>query len=385
MNKKEVAEIKKQFTPERNVITRICGCYVDGEKDIKFKSKEAFHSISEEEAFKYFDIFRHTLSGTIEKNLINIEFPLEQESEGGTQEFLLKLRDSKLENDDLVDEFYNKIIEFYDYGENYYITLIHSIYDIPGKSSDGIDMFDASDNVYDYILCSICPVKLSKGGLSYDGEANCIGERVRDWVVDAPVKGLLFPVFNDRSTDIHSILYYTKNTNDLHPELIEELIGTSAPPLSANDQKETFNTIISDTLGEECDYEVVKTIHENINELIEENKDEPEPLIFRKGDVKRILENSGVSDEKIQTFDQEFEASAGERASLVAANITGGSKFSIETPDIVIKVNPERTDLVETRIIDGRQCLVIAVDDHIEVNGINVRTTKPLGEQSEMV
>ena len=167
MNKKEISEIKKQFTPENCSITRICGCYVDGEKNKKTELKEAFLSLSEEEMFKYFDIFRKSLSGTIGKNLMNMEFPLEQESEGGTQHFLMKLRESKLTDDALVESFYDKIIENYDYPENYYIILIHGVYDIPGKSSDGSEMFDASDEIYEHIMCCICPVKLSKAGLCY--------------------------------------------------------------------------------------------------------------------------------------------------------------------------------------------------------------------------
>ena len=143
MNKKEVLEIRKQFTPENCAITRICGCYVDHEKEKKMEMKKAFLSLPEEEAFKYFDIFKHTLSGTLGKNLINMEFPLEQELNGGTQEFLLKLRDSKLEDDLLLDEFYDKVIENYEYGENYFIVLIHAVYDVPGVAKDGMEMFDA--------------------------------------------------------------------------------------------------------------------------------------------------------------------------------------------------------------------------------------------------
>ena len=162
MNKKEISEIKKQFTPENCSITRICGCYVDGEKNKKTELKEAFLSLSEEEMFKYFEIFRKSLSGTIGKNLMNMEFPLDQETEGGTQHFLMKLRESKLTDDALIESFYDRIIETYDYPENYYIILIHGVYDIPGKSSDGAEMFDASDEIYDHIMCCICPVKLSK-------------------------------------------------------------------------------------------------------------------------------------------------------------------------------------------------------------------------------
>lgn len=375
MNKKEVLEIRKQFTPANCAITRIAGCYVDHEKNKKMESKLAFLSLPEEEAFKYFDIFKKTLSGTMGKNMLNMEFPIDQEMPGGTQEFLMKLKASKLEDDMLLEEFYDKVIATYEYAENYYIILIHAMYDVPGRSSDNMEMFDASDEVYEYLVCSICPVSLSKAGLSYNAESNCIQDRIRDWVVDMPDKGFLFPAFNDRSTDIHGVLYYTKKSEDLQPELIEQLLGARMP-MSANTQKETFQMLIEDTLGEDGDYETIRNIHDTLNDMIEEHKEEPEPLQLDKTDVRKVFEKSGVSSEKMECFDQNYEETAGEKTSLLATNITETKKFQIETPDIVIKVNPERADLIETRVIDGRQCLVIAVDDHIEVNGVNVRTLK---------
>lgn len=375
MNKKEVLEIRKQFTSANCAITRIAGCYVDYEKNKKMESKSAFLSLPEEEAFKYFDIFKKTLSGTMGKNMLNMEFPIDQEMPGGTQEFLMKLKASKLEDDMLLEEFYDKVIATYEYAENYYIILIHAMYDVPGRSSDNMEMFDASDEVYEYLVCSICPVSLSKAGLSYNAESNCIQDRIRDWVVDMPDKGFLFPAFNDRSTDIHGVLYYTKKSEDLQPELIEQLLGARMP-MSANTQKETFQMLIEDTLGEDGDYETIRNIHDTLNDMIEEHKEEPEPLQLDKTDVRKVFEKSGVSSEKMECFDQNYEETAGEKTSLLATNITETKKFQIETPDIVIKVNPERADLIETRVIDGRQCLVIAVDDHIEVNGVNVRTLK---------
>ena len=381
MNKKEILEIRKQFTPANCAITRICGCYVDHEKNKKMESKEAFLSLPEEEAFKYFDIFKKTLSGTVGKNMLNMAFPLDSEMPGGAQEFLLKLRNSKLEDDMLLEEFYDKVIATYEYAENYYIILIHAMYDIPGKSSDGMEMFDASDEVYEYLLMSICPVSLSKAGLCYNAQDNRIEDRERDWIVDMPDKGFLFPAFNDRGTDLHSMLYYTKKSEDLQPELIDQLLGAEMP-MSADTQKEAFQMLIEDTLGDESDYETVRNIHETLNDMIEEHKEEPDPLALDKTEIRKIFENSGVDAEKMEDFDHKFETNAGEKTSLLAANITETRKFNIETPDVVIKVNPDRADLVETRIIDGRQCLVIPVDDHIEVNGINVRTIKFQSEES---
>ena len=373
MNKKEVLEIRKQYKPEECSITRICGCYVDGNKEVLAQSKEAFLSLPDEEIFKYLTIFKQTLSGTIGKNLLNMEFPLEQEMPGGTQDFLLQLRDSKLQDDMLLEEFYQKIIEHYNYGENYYIILIHVAYDVPGKSTDGSEMFDASDDVYDYILCSICPVHLSKEGLCYNPATNQMENRIRDWLVEPPVKGFLFPAFNDRSNDIHSLLYFSKQAEDLQPEFIENALGCRFP-MSAGSQKDTFQAVVMNTLGDSCEYEIIRNIHDGLQEIIEEAKEAPEPPVLTKPEIKRLLANSGASHESIEQFDTSFDCIAGESAEFLVSNIAETRKFSIETPDIIIKVSPERSDLVEQKIIDGIPYLVIPMTDQIEVNGVRIRT-----------
>jgi len=375
MNKAEIVEIKKQFTPDRCTIDHICGCYVDHEKNKVMVDKRAFMSIPEEEMFKYLDIFKHTLTGTIGKNLIPLEFPIDEEIEGGTQYFLLNLRNSHLEDDALVDEFYDKVIANYVNAENYYIILVHAMYDIPGVTNDKIENDDASTDVYDFILCSICPVKLSKAGLGYNEHDNKIEDRFRDWVVDAPTKGMLFPAFIDRNTDIHNMLYFTKKPEDLQPEFIETLFG-GRPPMSAPDQKDTFTAIITDTIGENASYDTVKNIHENLEQMIEDHEDDKEPLTVGKEDIRALLSDSGVPSENMEYFNKNYENCVGtnEDYPLLASNIAAGKKFEVKTPDVEIKVNSDRTDLVETRIIDGRQCIVIKVDDHVEVNGINVRT-----------
>lgn len=372
MNKKEIAEIKKQFTQERCAITRICGCYVDGEKNKKTELKEAFLSLPEEEMFKYFAIFRKALSGTVGKNLLTMEFPLASEEAGGTQDFLMQLRASSLKDENLLEEFYDKIIENYYSVENYLILLIHAVYDIPGKSSDGEEMFDASDEVYDHILCCICPVTLSKPGLSYDEESNAFHTRICDRVVNMPDIGFLFPAFHDRSTDVHSLLYYAAKPEELRMEFVEPVLGCNLP-LSAGDQKETFQTIVEETLGDACDYEVVKNIHEKLNEMIEEKKDEPDPVVLDRAEVKRLLEYSGVEEEKLSYFEEKYEEAAGTDTCFVASNVANTRQFEIKTPDVVVKVSPDRMDLVETKVINGRKCLVISLDNSVEVNGITVR------------
>ena len=371
MIKQEVNELKRLYTPSNCSITRICGCYVDGEKNRKTEFKEAFLSLPEEEIFKYFELLRKTLSGTLGKNLLNLDFPLSSEEAGGTQEFLLKLRDSKLKDEELLSQFYDRIISSYEYVGNYLILIIHDAYDVPGKTTDGLTMEDASDSVFEYMLCCICPVNLSKPGLSYDASANEFHNRIRDWVVEMPECGFLFPSFNDRASDIHSTLYYSKNPEEPHQEFVTDILGCSLP-LTAGSQKETFQTLIEETLGEEADYEVVKSIHENLTEMIEEHKEIPEPLTLDKKQVKTLFEKSGVEEEKLETFDQLYDAAAGETTSLLVNNVANTRSFEVKTPDVVIKVNPERADLVTAMTVEGKRCLVIELSDQVEVNGIKV-------------
>lgn len=372
MNKKETLEIRKQFTNENCAITRICGCYVDADKQIRTELKEAFLSLPEEEIFKYYEIFRKTLSGTVGKNLLNMEFPLEQEMLDGTQAWLLRLLGSRLTDDALLEEFYEKIIHSYSYGENYYIILIHAAYDIPRRAEDGTELFDASDDTYEYLLCSICPVKLSKAGLCYNAEKNSIEDRNRDWLVEAPEAGFLFPAFNDRNTDLHSMLYYTKNPEALQPALMEEFFGCQTP-LSARGQKETFQELLTEALGESCNYETVVNIHENLNELIEEKKDLPDPPTLTKPEVKNLLLQSGVSEETMEHFEEQFDITAGEKTEFLATNLTSTKTMEVRTPDVIVKVSPEKAALLETRIIDGRSYLLIQIDDQVEVNGVIIR------------
>ena len=383
MNKKEISEIKKLFTTTHCAVTRICGCYVDAEKNQKTKLKEAFLSLPEEEMFKYFNIFRKSLSGTLGKNLVQMEFPLEQEASGGTQEFLLQLRNSQLRDDALIEEFYQKVIENYIDPENYYIILIHGAYDIPARASDNLEMDDASDYVYEFLLCSICPVKLSKPGLHYNADANTIENLIQDWIVEAPDIGFLFPAFTDRNTDIHNLMYYSKKPDVIQTDIINNLLGCRIP-LSAKTQKETFHTIIEETLDNSCDFETVMAIQENLNEMIEERKEDPEPLTLDKYEVKRLLADSGVENEKLEEFDDLYASVVSdEQAGFVASNVASTRSYEIRTPDVIIKVSPDKAQLIESKVIDGITYLMIQATDQVEINGIAVKSPL-LKENSEM-
>lgn len=372
MTRKELNEIKSQYTLEDCGILRLCGCYVDGERNKITQFNENFLNLPEEEKHKYFDIFKKTLSGTPGKNLVDMKFNVDAYADEGARTFLMNLRDSGLKDDRLLNEFYDRIINNYSYVGNYLILLINQVYDIPAVTTDNIEMDDASDEVYSYILCSICHVNLSKPGLGYDEEDNNFHDKKQNHMVDVPDVGFLFPAFNKRSADEDMTLFYTKDVSEFEDGLIDCLLDC-AVPLPAKQQKETFTSLVNEALGEEADLEIVKNIHENLEQIIEEKKQEsPAPVMLDKTEMKDLLEKSGVKEEKLENFEEHFEMAAGEHGKLVASNVSSGKKFEVKTADVVIKINSDKTDIVSTQVIDGRQCLVIQIDERLEVNGISV-------------
>lgn len=372
MTRKELNEIKSQYTLEDCGILRLCGCYIDGERNKITQFNENFLNLPEEEKHKYFDIFKKTLSGTPGKNLVDMKFNVDAYADEGARTFLMNLRDSGLKDDRLLNEFYDRIINNYSYVGNYLILLINQVYDIPAVTTDNIEMDDASDEVYSYILCSICHVNLSKPGLGYDEEDNNFHDKKQNHMVDVPDVGFLFPAFNKRSADEDMTLFYTKDVSEFEDGLIDCLLDC-AVPLPAKQQKETFTSLVNEALGEEADLEIVKNIHENLEQIIEEKKQEsPAPVMLDKTEMKDLLEKSGVKEEKLENFEEHFEMAAGEHGKLVASNVSSGKKFEVKTPDVVIKINSDKTDIVSTQVIDGRQCLVIQIDERLEVNGISV-------------
>lgn len=374
MNKKEISEIKKLFANENSVISTICGCYVDGDKNKKSMMREAFLSLPQDEMHKYMAIFRKCMTGALGRNILNMEFADAATEVTVSQQKLMDLRDSELKDDAVLETFYDEIIANYNTADNYLILLVYGVYDVPGRTSDGIEMEDASDEIYRHILCCICPVKLSKPGLSYNSEQNGFHERIRDWVVDMPAMGFLYPAFNERSADVNSILYYSSKAEELKFDFVETVLGCTLP-MTAGGQKETFQAIIQDTLGDECEFEVVKEIHEQLTELIEEKKDDETPLELGRKEVVNLLAASGVDNRKIEELENNFEEATGGSMTqpLLASNVASTRKFEIKTPDVVVQVKPDRTDLVETRMIDNVPYLLITLSDSVQVNGIDVR------------
>lgn len=322
MRKKDILELKRRLKKDHCTFTKMCGCYVNGEKHVILKFRETFLNLDEDEYFKYLEIAKKVLSGTIGNNILELNFPANEDLINERQISLMQLKNSQLRDDTLLDNFYDSIIDNYDYTGNFLILIFHDAYDVITKTKDNAKI-DESEEVYEYLLCAICPVSLSEPGLRYFEEDNKIKARIRDWVVEAPTNGFVFPAFIDRSSDVNSIMYYTKNTKDTHPELMENALGCYSKQ-TATIQKETFQSIIKDTFStdEKKAEKIFMEVQENLNNMLDEynaiyDDTDAEPISLTKDDIQSLLIESGVPEELTTKIEKSYVDTFGDELPLV--------------------------------------------------------------------
>lgn len=415
MNKKDIMEIKRRFKKDGCTFTRMCGCYVDAEKNKIVNFGQTFLNLEDEEFYKYLEIAKKTLSGTVGNNLLTLDIPIEEEGAGGRQQFLMGLRESRLKNDDLVDRFYDMVISNYDYTGNYLILVFHDAYDVMTKTTDN-NKLDESEEVYEYLLCAICPVSLSKPGLGYRADENRIGPRIRDWVVGIPDTGFLFPAFHDRSSDIHSLLFYTRDAKEPHSEFMESGLGCGTKR-TATEQKNLFSHIVRHALGDndENSNETLLDLQQKMSDYIEEQEvfvDEETGVILEGEELTKLMAETNISDDAAasirEAYTESFRNQLPEAAHLIdtkaleanarnrerdelraqiadlrqqvalhresASDDSGDdADDNIKTYDVVLRVKPEKVPQIKSQMIDGQKCLVIPMEEneHAAVNGVN--------------
>ena len=374
MNEREIAEIRRRFRPDRSNITHVRGCYVNEKREIVSEFYQSVALLPQAESEELLTILKRTLSGTIGKNLIDITFDTRQVADSDEHRLLMALRSSSLNDTNAVHDFFQRAIQALTLEGNYLILLTCDTYDIPYKGKDGEAFDEASSEVYSYILCSVCPVKLTKPALSFHAYENAFCHLSTDYVVSPPELGFLFPAFDDRSTNLYNALYYCKNSGENYKGFVDAIFH-SPIPMPAAAQKETFQSILGDALEEDCRYEVVQAVQDQLCGLIEEHKQskEREPLVVSRNAVRQVLTGCGVSEAHADTFSEKYDEAFGPDAKLSPRNLVDAKQTEVRTPDVKIQVNPQRGDLVETRIIDGERYILIRAGEGVEVNGVPVR------------
>lgn len=373
MNEKEIGEIRRHLRRDRSNMTAIYGCFVNDNKEIISEYRASTGIMSENEADKYFAILRKALSGSVGKNLIDLTFKTSQVAGSPEHELLMKLRESKLQDEELRMTLYKKMIDTIVLEGNYLILLGCDAYDVPFKSKDDTLQNDSADETFTYLICAVCPVKQTKPNLHYVPEEKTFHDGAMNQPVSAPEIGFLFPAFDNRSTNIYNALYYTHNTKENQDALIEAVFNTPVPKPAA-EQKKCFETLLATALGDECNLDVVQTVHEQLCERMELHKESkvPDPLLIDKNVLKDVLTSCGVSETGVAKFSVQYDEAFGFEAELHPKNIIDSKHFEIHTPDIAIKIDPTRTDLVETRVIGGVKYIMINADEDVEVNGVSI-------------
>lgn len=375
MDKKSVSEIKtKCFNRQNCRIDRMRACYVNEEKGKLSTFHDMFLQLADEEQTKYCEIFRRSMSGKFGRNLYNVSFPAAEEAEGGHQAFLYQLQQSELKDDALVEQFFDRVVGSYSYPGKYLILLSHGVYDIPMKMKDGAEL--DSEYVYSFLLCSICPVELLHDGLCYDKDEQTFRNRTDDWGVKNPETAFLFPAYHLRNTDIHSALYFSRHPEERHEEIALDVLGTELSR-TEKDQQDVFREIIETTLAGSCTFDTVRSIQEDLQEMIEDNARDQEndlQLELDRTDVKKLLSRNGATEEQLLQFERIYDEAVGDDTSpLLAENIQDQKYMVVKSATMKLDVKAENAGLVETRVIDGREYLLIPIADDIEVNGIRIR------------
>lgn len=377
MLQKEINEIRRHLTGERCCISKLYGCFVNQQKEIISRTESSLALMPQGEKDKFISIMRKALSGGLGKNLTDITFTTAQVTDSEEHRLLMKLRETSLSDEESREKLFSKIIENISIEGNYIILIASDTYDVTFRTSDENSTGLDSTDVFSYILCAICPVKESKSELAYMTDEKEFHSFIMPQIISNPEVGFMFPAFDDRSTNIYNALFYIKNTANVQDALIDVLFKT-APPMSVPEQKEVFTNALTQSLENECSFDVVQSIHEQICERIVQHKEskDPAPIDFTANDVGNMLKYSGVAEEKIQAFQEKCDNDFGKDASLIPTNIIESKKFEVVTPQVKITVDPEYTYVVETRIIDGRKYLLIPADDSVAVNGINIKIPK---------
>lgn len=375
MNQKEINELRRRWKPDKNAVSRICGCFVNSNHEIIADLDESLGMMPQEEAEKYLTLLKKALSGTLGKNLIDIVFSTQQVMEGEEHKLLMDLRATGMRDNQIRQAFYQKVIQSLDMGDSSYLLLLaNDSYDVPRRNRDVLRTED-SDEVFSYILCAVCPVKTGKTELGYysgDNEFHCAASQT----VAAPELGFLFPAFDDRSTNIYNALFYSRKAGELHQEFIDAIFHTDLP-MSAAEQREAFESALSEALGSSCSLEIIRAIHEQLAARIEAHQEEknPEPLTVSPNEISKVLLDCGVPEEQAEAFQVACGEKFGIGAVLNPVNLIDAKKVELKTEKMSLSIDPEYSHLIEAQVIDGQKVLVVPVEDHLEFNGVAVNVS----------
>ncbi len=373
MNKKETAEIKKNFSDKSGffIMERVLTGFIDAEKNLRYHHVNSCLTMPVEEHDVYDETLKKVLNTNVGKSFVEYEFPNEAYEEGKPQEMLYTLLRSELKDEVLCENFLNHIANNIAYTGPFAVITAYCTYTIRKKDKND-EYAEGEDEIYNYLLTAICPVNTGSDGFVFDSFNNEIMKKMNTELIisKAPSDGFLYPVFSNRSSDINHVMYYAKSASKPNISVIEDVLGCTFV-MSAENEKANFQSILKNVVGDDLDYMVIKTVNEKIQEVVEENKEETDKTVIDDLRLKDILTDIGVPQERVEMVAPVFEKVCG-NTPLTASNLVE-NKTVLAAPGITVNIKPSAADKVRTSVVDGRRCLLIDIDDPtIEINGLPV-------------
>lgn len=370
MNEKELREIKRRFRPDRSNIPNIVGCFINASGQIISRFNQSILLTESDESEELLTVMKKTLSGSLGTNLVDMEFSTRDVTNAEEHKLLMTLRDSHLKDEEALGTFFSKVAESVHMTCNYVVLLANDIYDVYTKENDEES---GSSTTFSYIVCSICPLKDTDSGLFFRESDRLFHSVTANAILTRPVLGFMFPTFDDRMANIYHALYYTKDISSAAPEFVSRIFGKEAP-MPPKVQKSTFNHCVSTALGDECSFEVVRSVSMQIAEMVEEHKEMkiPEPLTLTTATVKTLLASCGVEEKKLERVAEKLDESYGQNAELMPKNVVTTTRLDIAMPDVKVSVKKDKAHLISTQVIGGKKYIMIEATEGVEVNGIPI-------------
>lgn len=394
MNKKDIAEIRKQFKLETDLlkIAEIYNVYIKQDtSEIFHEESRSFSLLDREQQELFLANFKKVLAGKLDIKLFEVKFQRPEEGQADHTQTLLYegLRTDDAEGwKDNMQRLALKMVEETPYDKDMVITFIRGTYFKTTKREPDETEAALRDEVYTtpFVLGSMNQTELPKSSLVFDFiEKEFKSNIMADPVIklSSPVGGFLFPSFTNNTADVNRILYSAAKANKPDFQFIENVLNGDEIT-TAEDDKVVFEEIVKHVIGDEVNSRTLAGVYDEINSMLEveaEDEDEQAPMLDSK-EVERVLKASGIKDISTEKVEQAFQQVTDDRQyEMKASHIVpkyGSKSIKINTKVAEIKIGPEDLRYVKQVNYNGRRCILIEVEEDTVVEGFKLLAEEEL-------
>lgn len=388
MNKKELANLRKEFKLDSSMlkIEEIYSVYlkkdsVQGEdKPVIYSEFDYFDRMDMDKKELFLVNFKKVLTGAIDTKLFELDFENLEEEEN-TQKLLvnaLKTED-KEEIQSYIDGLILKISDNYKYETDIVVNFIKAEYwmGTKNRSIRVEESIDEAVQAYKFILCSVNKIDVPKKTLKFDyADKEFRANSALDAVINlnSPLEGFIFPSITDGYSDINKVMYYASKPKELNSIFVENVLNCGIK-FTAEDEKKCFGDILKTIIGDKIRPELIQNIYVNLYELAQQATEGETPIICMK-DVINILDNCGI--EAISDVEDAFEEACGAKYEFKIDNIMpdfNSKSIKIVSEIANITLTPKELNSIrQVKDKDGRKCLLIQIDEDIDIEGFKLET-----------